>query len=85
MIVYSGELYRHLAMMHTIGHEVLTIRSPETLSERGGPGRKPTMTLLPYAIPIAVGSDRFLRVVRSALTRRALSAPTRPALNESEI
>ena len=55
MIVYSGELYRHLAMMHTIGHEVLTIRNPVLLSERAA-RRKPTMTLLPYAIPIAVGS-----------------------------
>jgi prepilin peptidase CpaA len=58
MIVYSGELYRHLAMMHTIGHEVLTIRSPGTLSERAA-RRKPTMTLLPYAIPIAVGTIAF--------------------------
>ncbi len=58
MIVYSGELYRHLAMMHTIGHEVLTIRRPGVLSERAAQ-RKPTMTLLPYAIPIAVGSIAF--------------------------
>ena len=58
MIVYSGELYRHLAMMHTISHEVLTIRHPEALSEIAA-RRKPTMTLLPYAIPIAVGSIAF--------------------------
>jgi prepilin peptidase CpaA len=58
MIVYSGKLYRHVAMMHTIGHEVLTIRSPGTLSERAA-RRKPTMTLLPYAIPIAVGTIAF--------------------------
>ena len=58
MIVYSGELYRHLAMMHTIGHEVLTIRNPVVLSERAA-RRKPTMMLLPYAIPIAVGSIAY--------------------------
>jgi prepilin peptidase CpaA len=58
MIVYSGELYKHLAMMHTIGHEVLTIRSPGALSERAA-RRKPSMTLLPYAIPIAVGTIGF--------------------------
>jgi prepilin peptidase CpaA len=58
MIIYSGELYRHLAMMHTISHEVLTIRHPEALSEIAA-RRKPTMTLLPYAIPIAVGSIAF--------------------------
>ena len=34
MIVYSGEMYRHLAMIHTIGREVLTIRDPAELSER---------------------------------------------------
>ena len=33
MIVYSGELYRHLAMMHTIGREVLDHPQP------GGPLR----------------------------------------------
>ena len=58
MIVYSGELYRHLAMMHTIGHEVLSIRNPVVLSERAAQ-RKPTMMLLPYAIPIAVGTIAF--------------------------
>lgn len=58
MIAYSGEIYRHLAMMHTIGHEVLTIRHPGTLSELAA-GRKPSMKLLPYAIPIAVGSITF--------------------------
>ena len=58
MIVYSGELYRHLAMMHTIGHEVLTIRNPAVLSERAAE-RKPTMKLLPYGIPIAVGSIAY--------------------------
>jgi prepilin peptidase CpaA len=58
MIVYSGELYRHLAMMHTIGHEVLTIRNPAALSERAAQ-RKPTMKLLPYGIPIAVGTIAY--------------------------
>ncbi len=58
MIVYSGELYRHLAMIHTIGLEVLTIRNPAVLSERAAK-RKPTMMLLPYGIPIAVGTIAF--------------------------
>jgi prepilin peptidase CpaA len=55
MIAYSGRPYRHLAMMHTIGAEVLAIRNPVELSERAT-ARKPTMMLLPYAIPIAIGS-----------------------------
>jgi prepilin peptidase CpaA len=58
MILYSGELYRHIAMIHTIGHEVLTIRNPLKLSELAQ-ARKPTARLLPYAIPIAIGSITF--------------------------
>ncbi len=58
MIVYSGELYRHLAMMHTISHEVMSFRNPVVLSERAAQ-RKPTMKLLPYAIPIAFGTIAF--------------------------
>ena len=55
MIAYSGNLYRHLAMIHTISSEVVTVRNPVVLSERAKE-RKPTMMLLPYGIPIAVGS-----------------------------
>jgi prepilin peptidase CpaA len=55
MIIYSGRLYRHLAMIHTIGAEVLSIRNPVVLAERAAQ-RKPTMMLLPYGIPIAIGS-----------------------------
>jgi len=55
MIVYSGGLYRHLAMFHTIGMEVLTVRNPVVLAERAA-ARKSSMLLLPYAIPIAAGS-----------------------------
>jgi prepilin peptidase CpaA len=55
MMVYSGELVRHLALMHVIGREILTVRNPEGLTELAA-RRKPTMLLLPYGIPIAVGS-----------------------------
>jgi prepilin peptidase CpaA len=55
MIVCSGRLYRHLGMIHTIGREVLTLRNPAVLAERAAE-RKPSMLLLPYGIPIAVGS-----------------------------
>jgi prepilin peptidase CpaA len=58
MIVYSGKFYHHLAMIHSIGSEVLTIQNPVILSERAKE-RKPTMTLLPYGIPIAIGSIAF--------------------------
>lgn len=55
MILASGNLIRHWVMFQTIGHEILSIRNPELLAERARQ-RKPTMTLLPYGIPIAIGS-----------------------------
>ncbi len=45
-------------MMHTIGHEVLTDPQPGR-PVRAGRARKPTMMLLPYGIPIAVGSIAY--------------------------
>ena len=55
MIIASGEMARHWGMFQTIGHEILTIRDPSQLSEIAG-HRKKHMTLLPYGIPIAIGS-----------------------------
>jgi prepilin peptidase CpaA len=58
MIYYSDRPFRHLAMMHTIGAEVLSIKNPVVLAERAAE-RKPTMMLLPYGIPIAIGSIAY--------------------------
>ncbi len=58
MIIASGDLIRHWALFQTIGHEILTVRNPSELAQRAG-DRKPTMTLLPYAIPIALGSIAY--------------------------
>jgi prepilin peptidase CpaA len=58
MIVASGELIHHWVMFHTIGHEILSIRNPSELAQRAG-ARKPQMTLLPYGIPIALGSIAY--------------------------
>jgi prepilin peptidase CpaA len=55
MMVYSGNLIGHLAMMQIIGHEIMNIRDPAELAARAAE-RKPRMLLLPYGIPIAVGS-----------------------------
>ena len=55
MIVASGDWIRHWVMFQTIGHEILSIRNPSRLAELAGE-RKKTMMLLPYGIPIAVGS-----------------------------
>jgi prepilin peptidase CpaA len=58
MILASGDWVHHWAMMHTIGHEIVSIRNPSRLAERAG-GRKKDMMLLPYGIPIAVGSIAY--------------------------
>ncbi len=58
MILTSGNLIRHWVMFQTIGHEILSIRNPAVLAERAGE-RKKTMMLLPYGIPIAIGSIAY--------------------------
>ncbi len=55
MILASGDVIRHWVMFQTIGHEILSIRNPAVLAERAGE-RKKNMMLLPYGIPIAIGS-----------------------------
>ncbi len=59
MMVYSGVFFHHLSMMQTICREVLAVRDPSALSELAG-RRKPEMLLLPYGIPIAVGTIGYL-------------------------
>lgn len=59
MVIREGNVVRHWVMFQTIGHEILSLRQglsnvskiSETAAER-----KPTMTLLPYGIPIAIGA-----------------------------
>lgn len=58
MVAWSGEYARHWALLQTIGHEILTIRDPAKLSAIAAE-RKPSMTLLPYGIPLAVGSIAY--------------------------
>jgi prepilin peptidase CpaA len=55
MILCSTNWRKHVVNMQMIAHEVLVIRDPVKLSEVAA-ARKPSMTLLPYGIPIAVGS-----------------------------
>jgi prepilin peptidase CpaA len=55
MVAWSGEYVKHLALFHTISHEILTLHDPAKLAAIAAE-RKPRMTLLPYGIPIAVGS-----------------------------
>jgi prepilin peptidase CpaA len=58
MIAYSGDYIRHWVTFQTIGHEILTIRDPSQLAQRATE-RKANMKLLPYSIPIAVGSIAY--------------------------
>lgn len=55
MIATSGKWDHHLAMAKQILNEWITIRDPEKLAAIARE-RKPTMRLLPYGIPMAIGS-----------------------------
>jgi len=55
MIAWTGNWFKHYAMAHQIVEEWLTLRKPAKLAEIARE-RKPRMLLLPYAIPMAVGS-----------------------------
>lgn len=58
MVAWSGNFIKHWVQFQAIGHEILTIRNPVKLSEIAAE-RKPRMALLPYGIPMAVGSIAF--------------------------
>lgn len=58
MVAWTGEYARHWSLFKTIAGEIMVIRDPCSLSEIAAK-RKPTMLLLPYGIPIAVGSIAY--------------------------
>ncbi|TWU56481.1 Type IV leader peptidase family protein [Rubripirellula tenax] len=58
MIWRSGEWEKHFAMAHRIIHEWKTVRKPAALAAIARE-RKPTMYLLPYGIPMAIGSIAY--------------------------
>ncbi len=55
MILYSGQIQRHWNQLVCITNEIVTVRNPETLSAIAA-DRKASMRLLPYGIPIAIGT-----------------------------
>ena len=55
MIAYSGQWKKHYYMTRQILHEWKTVRNPEKLFDIAK-ARKPNMQLLPYGIPMAIGS-----------------------------
>ena len=54
-ILYKRGLKKHSNQFMSILNEIVTIRDPETLAQIAA-DRKPTMTLLPYGIPMAIGT-----------------------------
>jgi prepilin peptidase CpaA len=58
MVLYRGAWKRHQQQFVAIVQEILTIRNPEELAARAAE-RKPQMLLLPYGIPIALGTIAY--------------------------
>lgn len=58
MVLYRKAAVKHWVNAQKILHEWLTIRDPRKLSEIAA-ARKPTMLLLPYGIPICIGSIAY--------------------------
>lgn len=55
MIAYRRSWYQHYANLLVMFHEFTTVRQPTKLAALAAE-RKPTMVLLPYGIPLAIGS-----------------------------
>lgn len=55
MVLYRGAWNKHSNQFWLILNEIMTVKNPERLSEIAAE-RKPRMALLPYGIPIAIGT-----------------------------
>ena len=55
MILMSGNAKKHWNQFFFIANEIATIRDPETLAGIAAE-RKSSMKLLPYGIPLAIGT-----------------------------
>ena len=58
MVLWRRDWYHHLYQFWTITSEILEVRDPNALSTIAA-GRKSAMLLLPYGIPIAIGSIAY--------------------------
>ena len=58
MVLRQGEVQKHLAMGHQILHEWKTAKNAKELAGIARE-RKPNMMLLPYGIPMAIGSIAY--------------------------
>lgn len=59
MILMSGEASKHYTQFWFLINEITTVQNPEKLSEIAAE-RKSTMRLLPYGIPMAIGTLIYL-------------------------
>jgi prepilin peptidase CpaA len=57
-VLLSGQWKKHYTQFWMILSEIAIIRDPDKLSEMAAE-RKPTMRLLPYGIPIAIGTIMY--------------------------
>jgi prepilin peptidase CpaA len=58
MVVYRRKWFKHKSQFWMICNEILTVKDPEKLAAIAAE-RKPTMMLLPYGIPIAIGTIAY--------------------------
>jgi prepilin peptidase CpaA len=58
MVVLRKKWFKHQSQFWMICNEILTVKDPEKLSAIAAE-RKPSMMLLPYGIPIAIGSIAY--------------------------
>jgi prepilin peptidase CpaA len=58
MVVVRRSWFKHQGQFWMICNEILTVKDPEKLAAIAAE-RKPTMLLLPYGIPIAIGSIAY--------------------------
>jgi len=58
MVVLKKSWYKHQTQFWMIANEILTVKDPEKLATIAAE-RKPTMMLLPYGIPIAIGTIAY--------------------------
>jgi prepilin peptidase CpaA len=58
MVVWAGAWQKHKNQFWTILNEIATVKDPEKLAEIAAE-RKPRMFLLPYGIPIAIGTIAY--------------------------
>jgi len=58
MVLTKNTWYKHQTQFWMICNEILTVKDPEKLAAIAAE-RKPTMMLLPYGIPIAIGTIAY--------------------------